>query len=277
MITATGKTFIKRYLANQSGTVAGALSIGICETAATLNDQRLGFEFTRFPIDIVSYDFTTDRLIFKGSVPAEAEGKIYEIGLWTSEVNTAVGNQGSRLITTFDSATEDWTNETTDTLTTRIGIDSLKHTPSASTTVTSSLGNLTFDFSQYSAVDKFVVAYNVDNANTATIKIRFETDGSNYYEYIITAPTAGYHFTDMLKGTMAVVGTPHWDDIGTVSVLTTATGGGPASVEFDGIRLEDMDTDSVEYGLIARYVPTLPSVKTDGSILDIEFSLDVTV
>jgi hypothetical protein len=43
MLTANGRTFIKRYLAGQAGNIVGAISVGIGGTAASLNDARLQF------------------------------------------------------------------------------------------------------------------------------------------------------------------------------------------------------------------------------------------
>lgn len=277
MITAKGKTFIKRYLAGQAGTVAGALSVGIGSTAATLNDARMQFEFARVPVSVIDYDFTNDQLVFKGTLDESVGGKIYEVGLWTNEVNSAAGNQASRLVTSFDSETEDWTNETMDTSITRIGADSLKHTPAASGSSSSVLSGITLDFVDYSSLDTFVLAYNVDNGNTASVKIRFRTDASNYYEYTISTPSTGYKFQSWAKGTATVVGTPSWADISEIEVVTTATAGGSASVEFDGIRIEDVDTVAPDYGLIARFIPTVPVTKLEGIVQDIEYALPVTV
>lgn len=277
MITAKGKTFIKRYLAGQAGTVAGALSVGIGSTAATLNDTRMQFEFARVPIDVIDYDFVNDQLIFKGTLDEEVGGKIYEVGLWTSEVNAAAGNQESKLITSFDSETEDWTNETFDSSVTRIGADSLKHTPAASASSSSVLTGITLDLVDYSSLDTFVLAYNVDNANTSSVKVRLRTDSSNYYEFSVATPSAGYKFQTWQKGTATVVGTPSWADINEVEIVTTATGGGSASVEYDGLRIEDVDSVAPEYGLIARFIPSVPVTKSEGIVQDVEYALPVSI
>jgi hypothetical protein len=277
VITANGRTFIKRYLAGQAGNVVGAISVGIGGTAATLNDAKLQFEFGRVPVAVTAYDFANDLLVFKGSLDDSLSGNIYEIGIWTAEVNSAAGNQQSRIITTFDSATEEWTNETMDTLVARIGVDALKHTPSASTSTSSVLSGLNMDFIDSSSLDQFVLAYNVDNANVASAAVRFRTDAANYYQFSVTSPTAGYKFSSFNKGSATVVGTPNWSDINEIEVVTTATAGGAASIEYDGLRLEDIDTIAPEYGLVARYVPAVPIVKGVGVVQDIEYALLVNI
>lgn len=277
MITTTGKTFIKRYLAGQAGDMVGAISVGIGSTAAALGDTRMQFEFARVPVDVISYDFASDLLVFKGSLDETVGGKIYEVAIWTSEVNAAAGNQESRIITTFDSETESWTNGTFDSAVTRIGADSLKHTPSASGNTSSVLTGLTLDFVDNSSLDTFVIAYNVDNSFTSSIKFRFRTDASNYYEFTVSTPTTGYKFSSFTKGSATVTGAPSWADINEIEVITTATGGGAASVEFDGIRIEDVDTVAPEYGLVARFIPVTPIVKAEGIVHDVEYTLPVTI
>lgn len=252
------------------------MSLGVGDTAAQTSDTTLEFEFARVPISLTSFDFVGDKLVFKGTIPAEVAGKIYEVGVWTDEADPQAGNQGSRLVTSFDSEAETWTNGTFDTNTVRIGADSLKHTPGASASTTSTMSNLILDFSANSSADKFVFAYNVDNANTASIKFRFMKDASNYYEFLVSAPTSGYKITTFTKGAATIVGTPDWDEIYELSVVTTSTGAGVSSVEFDGIRLEDVDTLSPTYGLIARFIPAAPIVKLEGAVFDFEYTLNVT-
>lgn len=278
MITASGRTFFKRYLANQGTTLAGALAIGVGSKAENINDQTLEFEYIRVPVELTSYDFSSDRLIFKGTLPADATGKIYEIGLWTDEVNPGINGTGSsRILTTFDSATETWTNGTYDSTTVRIGADSLKHTPAASATVESINATQNLDLGDYSNSDKFLLAYNCDNANTASIAIRFYTDASNYYSFSASSPAAGYHVQVFDKGNATITGSPDWSNITQMSILTTAKAGGAASVEYDGIRIEDVDTISPTYGLIARKVLSSPVVVNGGIEMDIEYALAVSI
>lgn len=277
MITANGRTFIKRYLAGQSGTLVGAIGVGIGNAAPALTDSRMQFEIARVPVAVTDYDFSTDQLIFKGSLDEEVGGLIYEIGLWTAEVNSAAGNQESRLITTFDSETEDWDIETFDPANTRIGVDSLRHTPAASATSASILTGITLDLSDFTSLDTIVMAFYVENANTASAKVRFRTDAANYYEFTVNAPTAGYKFVSFAKGTATVAGTPDWGNINEIEIRTTAAAGGSAAVQYDGLRIEDIDSITPEYGLIARAVLTTPITKTEGIVRDVEYALPVSI
>lgn len=276
MITNRGKLFFKNFLASQTGQMVGAASFGIGSTAAAATDERLQFEFARQAVDVVAYDSVNNRLVFKGTIPQEVGGTIYEVGLWTSEANVMAVSDQPRIITTFDSETEEWTNETT-SLTARIGVDSLRHTPPASTSAGSTLAGLTLDFNDNPSTDSFILAYNVGNSNTAAIRVRFYTNSTNYYDMNISNPTAGYKFSSVTKGSLTATGSPDWADITSIDVTTVSNSGGASDVLFDGLRIEDNDTTNLDYGLVARFIPAVPVVKPVGQVLDFEYTLAVTV
>ena len=56
-------------------------------------------------------------------------------------------------------------------------------------------------------------------------------------------------------------------------MLVTATAGGTASVDIDGLRIEDVDANREESALISRAVLGSPIVKTVGLPLDIEYAI----
>lgn len=277
MILDSGKTHIKKYLAGQVGVISDTMAFGVMETTETSADTRLAFEVARAEVSVVSYDFVNDRLVFKGRLPLEFSGIIHEVGLWSQEINTAAAEYNSKLLLSFDSDSELWSFPVWNTTNARIGTDALRHAPAASGTATSDLTGVDFDLSGNSAADVFTLAYNVGNANTANIKVRFMTDASNYYEFTISTPTSGYKVTSVSKGSVAVTGTPTWDNITSVRVSTTATAGGAAQVDFDGLRIEDTDTNNPDYLLVARKVLAAPYTKVEGEEADMEFSIPVTL
>jgi hypothetical protein len=275
VITTKGETFIKRFLAGQAGALVGAISVGIGDANPTSGDIRLQFEVARVPVDVTSYDFSTDQVVWKGSLDSDLVCGIYEVGIFTSEVNTAAGNQEAKLLTAFESAEGAWDSVTYDSSVTRLGADSLKQVATASTSLTNTISGLSLDFSQNSSLDTLTLAYYVGNAFTSSVKIRFRTDASNYYEFTITTPTSGYKFATFTLGTATVTGTPTWSNINDIQVITTATGGGTATTIFDGLRIDDTDTVAPDYGLVARYEPASPVAKVEGVVQDVEYALSV--
>lgn len=284
MITNEGKLHIKRFLALYVPTIAQSIAVGIGTASESGTDIALQLQVAQTPINGLSYDFVNNQIVFKAAVPDEYVGSIYEVGLYSlPEDPNSVG--GSQIITTFDSETEEWTNtgtgaaSTYDSTNTRVGIDSLTQTPALNATQTDHLTNLTLDLSNNSAADSFTFAFNVTNANTNAVTVRFLTDGSNYYSFAMgtTVQSSGYKFVSATKGSATVNGSPNWNNITEIQVITTSKSSGPSLVEFDAIRIEDKDSINLDYVLVARKVLASPQVKLDGQAQDIEFALDVTI
>ena len=283
MLTTEGKNHIRRYLAGWVPAIAQTVAFGVGSRAESLSDIALQMETIKSPVNLTSYDFVNNVLVYKASVPDDYAGKIYEVGIYSLEADPAAGEFSSRTLTIFDYANEDWINVGTGAAATftavnnRVGLYALSATTASSTTETFSLRNVLLDLSGYSNADTFNFAYNVANANTSNIKFRFLTDSANYYEFALGSQTTGYKITEVAKGTATVTGTPNWTNITEIQVIVTSGAGGASSIEFDAIRVEDKDSLSLDYILVARKVLAVPATSVLGQAQDLEFTLDVTV
>lgn len=283
MITDDGRIYIKRYLAAQVPSIAACIAVGIGGTAESAAHTSLQFEMERAEVSLTSFDFLNDRVVFKAILPDDLSGKIYEVALFSQMENPVAGNFTSKIIATFDSDSEEWTKDTDGSAATyttanaRIGGDSLSLTPAASTTVGFVLNDILYDLSGNSGSDVVKLAYNA-GANVSALTIRFRTDASNYFSYATTGPAAGYRIDTFTKGSATITGTPSWDNITSIEVRVTATAGiGGAAVDFDGIRIEDVDTVNPEYVMVSRELLSSPFLKEEGKVQEIEFSLGVSV
>lgn len=281
MLTTAGKQHIKRRLSDAS--LIQSIAFGIGDKVESVNDTALQLEVVSVPVNLVTLDLVNNKIIYKASIPESYVGKIYEVGGYSLLTNPTIADHTSRLISTFDSATEDWVNPSTldyapfTTANTRVGEDSLSFTPGASATTTYALQNIGLNLEGYSAADKFIFAYNVGNANTNQITVRFMTDASHYFEFALGSQTAGYKFVERTIGSATVTGAPSWSNISQIQVLVTSSSGGASAVNFDALRILDIDSPQTDYVLVARKVLSSPETKIAGRTLDIEFSLDVTV
>lgn len=283
MITVDGKLHIKRYLAGFVPSIAQSIAFGVGDKVEANTDTKLQFEVGRTDISLTSYDFVNNKLIFKAPVSEEFSGKVYEVALFSMSSNAAAGEFGSRILTTFDSFTEEWVDATTSVAGTfnstnaRIGADALRHSPALSTSKTDTLRDVTLDLSGYSSADKFVLAYNVGNANTSSINLRFMTDTTNYYTITLGAQTAGYKVTEATKGSAVATGTPDWGNITEIRIVTNSAASGASQVDYDGLRVEDADTVNSDYVMVSRELLSVVYVKQEGMTQEIEFAMDVNV
>lgn len=279
MITTNGKIHVKKYLAGIVPVIGASIAFGLGEATATLADTNLQFEIDRADINLVSYDYVANKLIFKTELPEKFAGKVYEIGLFSKVGN---GYISSKMVTTFDSASEVWLTASSPatfaSTTTRIGADSLSHAPAASGSNTSSMAGLTLDFSDNAASDTFVFAYNLGTAFTSSVRFRFLTDASNYYDFTVnTSMTAGYKVISLTKGSAVTTGTPNWSSITEIQVTTNSGAGGASNVSYDGIRINDNTIQDPNYVMVARTLVSPAFTKVPGQVQEVEFALDVAV
>lgn len=283
MITTDGTLHVKRYMAGWVPSIALSMAFGVGESPESAGDKRLQFEVGRSDIELVSYDFVQDKLVFKATLDEGFDATLYEVALYSSESNVAAGEFGSRLLASFDSLTENWwqasSPATYTTENTRIGINSVSVNVGANGSVTISQPEALLNLSGYSAADEFVFAFYCNNGNVSTARFRFLTDASNYYDVIIpsAAISTGFNIIRAPKGSAIVTGSPDWGSVTTVEVTISAKSIGDVSVNLEGIRIEDMDTPAPDYVMVARSLLALPFDKVAGRIQEIEFPIGVTV
>ena len=278
LLTIKGKQQVLRLLSSQIAKLGESIAVGVSGTTATTSDDALSFELARTKISVSSPDFVNNKIVFKGTLPGDISGIIYEVGLWSLLNNAYSGTYESKVLVSFDSANEFWPSGASwQTANARIGIDALRLAPLTSATANLSLSGVALDLLGYSDADQFKLAYWVQNAFCANVKLKFMTTVSDYYTYTITTPSSGYHMQSFGKGNFTSTGSPTWSNITTVDVSATATAGGACNVDFDGIRIEDTDSYNPEYFLISRAVLVSPITKNPYSPMDIEYTLDAVI
>lgn len=252
-----------------------ALAFGIGTKPEDKTDTRLQFEAGRVPVNLISYDFVNDYLVFKAELPDGFEGTIYELALYSRLENPSAGQYSSRMLATCTS-NEEWTNATYSVGGSRIGGESLTHNTGPGTFILSSMSQILMDLSGFSGQDKFSFAFNA-LSSVSNIQFTFLTDSANYFTFNLGALGAGYHIQEVAKNSAVTIGAPDWSTITEIQVTTTANSGLPASVQYDGIRVVDADTITPDYVMVARRVLANPYTQIAGTAQEIEFALDINI
>lgn len=276
LITTAGKLAIQRYLAGYSGHFGRSIRLGIGATAAAVTDVSMNFEVAYAPVYLATPDYANTAILFKGRLDDPLGAVFYEAGL-SSFIPDVNNFAFSKPLVMFDSTLETFTNSAWNTSGVRFGAENLRVTATASTTTTSIMSNLLLDFSAYSSLDDFTLAYNPTTAFTSSVILRFYTDSSNYYSSTISTPASGFKVQRFSKGSFTATGSPSWSNITQIGLLVAATAGGTATVDFEGIRAEDNDTFIDTDILVSRTVLGAPVTKVAGMPMDIEYTLDLTL
>jgi hypothetical protein len=275
LLTTEGKRLLLRVLAEQAASLGQAIGVGVGATAANVADTRLNWEVDRAQVSIKAVDYDNNLVIMKATLPQNTEYTIYEIGLWSQFSNSLNSDSASRILTTFETDFENWTNFTLDTAQARTSTNAMRIDALASTTKTST-SDVNLDLSGYSNVDQFSVAFYKANNNITTLGIVFEsTSGVWRKTTTVSSLPVGYNVITMNKGDFVATGTPDWSDINKIDIEVTA-GGTAGYLIMDGIRIEDADTLNPDYALVSHSVLGTPLVKTDNAPMDVEYAVEIT-
>lgn len=275
LITTEGKRLILRYLAGLAPNLGEVLVVGVGATAANIADTSLTFEIDRATISLKSPNYSLNQVVFKGSIPQEVIYKIYEVGLFSQASNALSGEFASRMLTTFDTSIETWSNVTLDTTQQRTSVDAVRVDVAASATV-NVRAPATLDLSGYTFNDEFKLAFYKPTNNITNLTLVFENVSATTLSRTIAVGglPIGYNVISFKKGDFT--GTATWDAITNygVNVQANATGG---YVILDGIRIEDTDTPNLDYILVSHAVLASPLIKDGTAPYDIEYALEFTV
>lgn len=271
MITSNGKTVIKRFHAGQIGQIAEVLALGVSLSAATVNDTRLNFEAVRLPIASISVDPDADRIVFRATASPGILKTAYEVGLWSS----AAGPDPGRMLSLSD-VTNPWVNGTLSNANGRVNSNTVQVDYVANGTTNAELTGFFEDLSSFGGTDSLVVGYHA-TTNLSSTRIRFGSDSSNYFEFVLPAPTINaYNIARLNLSAATAVGSPNWGAINYLAVRPSATAAGTGSVFLDAIRFEANSITGNSL-LVARSTLATPYILSTTADNDIEYSLKIGI
>jgi len=285
VITKYGKRFLTSFLAGRDSFSSKSMAFGIDSTAAADTDTRLGFEFYRVPVSFgstdiqTSNDITTYAVVYKATIPQDVAGYITEVGIYP-EFKQSISSYDSKFLGDFDNQL-DWTN--TPLITSngvRVGQYLLNMSSNGTSAKEYKNSVQSIDLSGYSINDTLRLAYIKNDANLASITIKFYSSALDYYSVtIIPASGTGYKISDdiTLDNLFSNASTSNVDasNINQIGIVITPTTGQSTSVGLDALRVNDEDTFSPDFGLISRSVLSTPLVKLAGRQVDVEYRLDL--
>lgn len=285
VITKYGKRFLTNFIAGTDSFSSKSMAFGVDSTAATENDTRLGFEFYRTPVlfgstDIqTSNDITNYSVVYKATIPQDVAGYITEVGLYP-EFRESLSSFDSKFLVDFESQLE-WTNTPLITLDeARIGQYLLKMSSNGTSAKEYKTNIQTLDLSGYSVNDTLRLAFIKYDANLQNIIIKFYSSDLDFYSVTVSpASGTGYNLSSgiTLNNLFSNASTTNVDpaNINKIGITITPTSGQSTSVGLDGLRVNDEDTFSPNFGLISRSILTTPLVKLAGRQVDVEYRLDL--
>jgi hypothetical protein len=292
LLTRFGKRFFTQVLTGQYQFINKDIAVGAGSTAATVNDTQLEFEFYRSKVNLGSVDIQTSAstgdstyaVVYKSTLPVDANGEIHEVGLFPS-ITIGDSNYNSQMISSMEN-TSYWYDSDGNSGTVvysilpRVGAGYFQ-VSAESETQKEYFYDLNIDLSGYSVNDSLSIAYKQSDLNLDYIAARFYSSSTDYYEIRFPSHAdTNYHIDKLtlanLYDSSYKSGNPDASAIIKMSIVIQATSGGQSNVLFDGIRINDEDSFKADYGLISRSVMSTPILKTLGRQMDIEYRIELT-
>lgn len=228
---------------------------------------------------------TTYETVYKTSIPQDVSGVVKEIALYPG-TRTSNNNFDSRFVTTFENQFN-WVNPSNganpsvvSTPTPRIGDYLLAVTNNGLSTSIEYINEIIkTDISGYSVNDNLTLAYNRADTNLTSIVVKLYSSTGNYYSATFT-PTSGtgnkIQSVSMSNLFSSTTGSPDPTSISQVGIVVNcSSAGSPATVYFDGLRINDEDSFDPIFGMISRAVLANELVKVAGRQVDIEYRLEL--
>lgn len=289
-LTLLGRSNALKTMLGLVPSFAGSMGIGISSLANAasgtyLNMADLDFSVGRYPITAASLGQNTDEdvLVYNARITDTSRYKITELGLYSNKLSSNF-EADNRIIFNFESGDplklSDGTyvvstevvatssnaipNFVSDLSDYRIGSSCLKLTETDTVTFNDSV----LDMSYIAPYDSFVLAGYF--SASYTVRVTFAS-GSNSATYNFASGGAGYKVLSLEKIQGSGYASVDWSKITSITIVNVTTG----TTRLDGLRVKKYKTlDSVE-GLVSRAVLTVPIEKPFGSVIDIQYLLEM--
>jgi hypothetical protein len=292
LLTKYGKRFLTSYLAGAVPFDNKDIAIGIGNTAASVNNTQLEFEFYRSAVNLGSIDIQTDSgtgvstyaVVYKTTIPSDVVGNIYEIGLFPTATD---GNSdySSRFISTFENNLN-WLDDsglsatTVTTPSPRIGNTWFSISATSNSSNKYSLST-PFDLTGYSQNDSLTLAFKQQDTNLDYVFVRFYSSLTDYYEMRFAGNSSLLNkvTTSLLSNLYSsgfTSGSPDSESIIKISIGAKAKSSGATTVLLDGLRINDEDTFNTYSSIISRSVLSNPIVKSYGREIDVEYRIGLS-
>lgn len=277
-LTVLGRANALKAMLGSTQSFASSMGIGVDrsanDTSTFHNKTDLGFNVGKYPVVSSSLGNTQtyDALVYTARITDQSRYNITELGLFANRVVSGFENE-NQVIFDFEDGdpftlTEfEWYKTIAESNPFfRIGNSCLRLKNSSGLAVWNSS---TINLSNVAPYDDFCLAAHF--VANASLTIKFESSTDAYATYTFAPGGTGYKVLSVSKSSVTPTGNLDWSKI---NKITIDAGG---DVYLDGLRVKKYRTPDSTEGLVSRAVLTTPIEKKFGSIIDIQYLLEVTL
>jgi hypothetical protein len=290
-LTPMGRAIAIKSLLGIIPNFAGVITYGIGNEANIISastnlitNNGLQFEVGRTPVIGSSLDVSnsTDVLVYTGTIDSTSQYQIYEVSLYPGGITNNNADVAGSTLFDFDRVDLFTKNGTAsasslvESVEARIGSQLFSLTPSnGSDSYISyvSTNNSLSSVDNYISLDTFRLAGLDLNQFSSSVRFRFYSDNTNYFDYTFNTPSSsGYFIVSREKGTAVLTGNPSWSNITSVRIWQNSA----SAIYLDALKIDfGSYLEDTLTGMISRAVLATPVKKPASIPLTIEYSLSV--
>lgn len=288
IITSEGMNIIRSYLAGFTPIWCGAIAIGsMNSTSPSSTDTSLDFQVARIPVSLISVE--GNEIVVKGSLSAEFQAEIYELGIYPTVTNSTSSGYDDKLLL---NASETWFNISDGLVINssnfasggRVGFRNIIFNDSAKNIYSDTAVNL----NGYSSLDSIGLLYKTQTTGSnKTVRLTFydnqlPTPGTKYYDFTLVGGQTGYKSLETLLGNFTETGNFNGEVTRIGLSCSSTTGSGV--FYFDALKINDEDETNPNFALVSRSLVGVQNgtsstdyvVKPAGIEVDIEYRMEVS-
>jgi len=281
-LTVLGRANALKAMLGSAQSFASSMGIGVDNSnnsSGKFHDKTdLGFNVGKYPVVASSLGNTNtyDALVYTARITDQSRYNITELGLFANRVLSGFENENQVIFDFEDgdpftlSTTAEWYDVILESNPVfRIGNSCLNMKDANALATWSSS---TINLSNVAPYDDFCLAANF-GAN-ADLTIKFESSSSDYATYTFTPGGTGYKVISIPKSSPSPLLSSGNIDWSKINKITIDAGG---QVYLDALRIKKYRTPDSTEGLVSRAVLSPAIEKKFGSIIDIQYLLEVAL
>lgn len=286
VITDTGYSIIRSYLAGRTPSWAGSIAIGSMNSSApSSSNTSLEFQSARMPVTLSAVD--ESEIILSSELTEEFEGRIFELGVYPSVINMAASGFDDSILTSFGEIWEDSSGNVLDSSKfdgdedepmARVGYRNLIIDNNMSTA--SYINSI--DINGYSDFDSITMLYKTTSVGTnRVIRLKFYDDqlptpGTMYADFTTDGSSLGYKTESKLIGLFTKSNNFN-GNVSSIEIENLDTQSTQSNVHIDAIKFDDLDTVNPDFGLVSRAIIGQVGGETENDYFEKNSGTNITI
>jgi hypothetical protein len=261
IITNTGYDIIRNYLAGKIPSWGGSIAIGALNlNSPSQSETKLEYQSARLPVNLMAVD--GEEIIISAELTEEYEGKIFELGVFPSSINSAASGFDDSILTSFGEIWEDGLGTPlSDTYFDGDDDNPIARVGNRNIIINNNISSAAYvnsiDISGYSDFDSITFLYKTESlGSNRIIRLKFydtqlPSPGTMQADFEFLGDSLGYKVLSKLLGYFTKSNNFN-GQVSKIELINLDNISPSSEIHIDSIKFDDLDTVNPDFGLVSR-------------------------